>query len=163
MPLRQYVCSSSSLQTPSKLPSSPAPAWLAAEKWPSTRDGGEYRAISEERWKSSSSLAGCREMAKYQGWRGVPRAISEERWKKECSRRGTGGAGQGRAGWLQLQLQVPEKNKEKVERYPERRSSQTRVATTCLADKTNHPVERLSLNRSQCGSCSTKYDTSAGT
>ena len=35
--------------------------------------------------------------------------------------------------------------------------------TTCLADKTNHPVERLSLNRSQCGSCSTKYDTSAGT
>ena len=34
---------------------------------------------------------------------------------------------------------------------------------TCLADKTNHPVERLSLNRSQCGSCSTKYDTSAGT
>ena len=22
---------------------------------------------------------------------------------------------------------------------------------TCLADKTNHPVERLSLNRSQCG------------
>ena len=112
---------------------SPAPAWLAAEKWPSTRDGGEYRAISEERWK------------------------------KECSRRGTGGAGQGRAGWLQLQLQVPEKNKEKVERYPERRSSQTRVATTCLADKTNHPVERLSLNRSQCGSCSTKYDTSAGT
>ena len=33
----------------------------------------------------------------------------------------------------------------------------------CLADKTNHPVERLSLNRSQCGSCSTKYDTSAGT
>ena len=28
---------------------------------------------------------------------------------------------------------------------------------TCLADKTNHPVERLSLNRSQCGSCSTKY------
>ena len=31
--------------------------------------------------------------------------------------------------------------------------------TTCLADKTNHPVERLSLNRSQCGSCSTKYDT----
>merc|ERR1711946_78380 len=85
------------------------------------------------------------EMAKYQGWRGVPRAISEERWKKECSRR-TGGA----RGWLQLQLQVPEKNKEKVERYPERRSSQTRVATTCLADKTNHPVERLSLNRSQC-------------
>ena len=38
-------------------------AGLAAEKWPSTRDGGEYRAISEERWK------------------------------KECSRRGTGGAG----------------------------------------------------------------------
>ena len=35
--------------------------------------------------------------------------------------------------------------------------------TTCLADKTNHPVKRLSLNRSQCGSCSTKYDTSAGT
>ena len=35
--------------------------------------------------------------------------------------------------------------------------------TTCLADKTNHPVERLSLNRSQCGSCSTKYDTLAGT
>ena len=35
--------------------------------------------------------------------------------------------------------------------------------TTCLADKTNHPVESLSLNRSQCGSCSTKYDTSAGT
>ena len=35
--------------------------------------------------------------------------------------------------------------------------------TTCPADKTNHPVERLSLNRSQCGSCSTKYDTSAGT
>ena len=34
---------------------------------------------------------------------------------------------------------------------------------TCLADKTNHPVERLSLNRSQCGSCSTKYNTSAGT
>ena len=34
---------------------------------------------------------------------------------------------------------------------------------TCLADKTNHPVERLSLNRSQCGSCSTKYDTSADT
>ena len=34
---------------------------------------------------------------------------------------------------------------------------------TCLADKTNHPVKRLSLNRSQCGSCSTKYDTSAGT
>ena len=34
---------------------------------------------------------------------------------------------------------------------------------TCLADKTNLPVERLSLNRSQCGSCSTKYDTSAGT
>ena len=31
--------------------------------------------------------------------------------------------------------------------------------TTCLADKTNHPVVRLSLNRSQCGSCSTKYDT----
>ena len=37
------------------------------------------------------------------------------------------------------------------------------TTTTCLADKTNHPVERLSLNRSQCGSCSTKYDTSAGT
>ena len=35
--------------------------------------------------------------------------------------------------------------------------------TTCLADKTNHPVEGLSLNRSQCGSCSTKYDTPAGT
>ena len=34
---------------------------------------------------------------------------------------------------------------------------------TCLADKTNHPVERLSLNRSQCGSCSTKYAASAGT
>ena len=33
----------------------------------------------------------------------------------------------------------------------------------CLADKTNHPVKRQSLNRSQCGSCSTKYDTSAGT
>ena len=41
--------------------------------------------------------------------------------------------------------------------------SQTQTLTTCLADKTNHPVERLSLNRSQCGSCSTKYDTSAGT
>ena len=37
------------------------------------------------------------------------------------------------------------------------------IGTICLADKTNHPVERLSLNRSQCGSCSTKYDTSAGT
>ena len=35
--------------------------------------------------------------------------------------------------------------------------------TTCLADKTNHPVERLSLNRSQCGSCSTKYNTMTGT
>ena len=159
MPLRQYVCSSSSLQTPSKLPSSPAPAWLAAEKWPSTRDGGEYRAILEERWKSGSSLAGCRERWTSTRDGGEYRAISEERWKKECSRRGTGGA----RGWLQLQLPVPEKNKEKVERYPERRSSQTRVATTCLADKTNHPVERLSLNRSQCGSCSTKYDTSAGT
>ena len=161
MPLRQYVCSSSSLQTPSKLPSSPAPAWLAAEKWPSTRDGGEYRAILEERWKSGSSLAGCRERWTSTRDGGEYRAISEERWKKECSRRGTGG--RGARGWLQLQLQVPEKNKEKVERYPERRSSQTRVATTCLADKTNHPVERLSLNRSQCGSCSTKYDTSAGT
>ncbi len=41
--------------------------------------------------------------------------------------------------------------------------SQIQTLTTCLADKTNHPVERLSLNRSQCGSCSTKYDTSAGT
>ena len=35
--------------------------------------------------------------------------------------------------------------------------------TTCLADKTNHPVKGLSLNRSQYGSCSTKYDTPAGT
>ena len=35
--------------------------------------------------------------------------------------------------------------------------------TTCLTDKTNHPVKGLSLNRSQCGSCSTKYDTPAGT
>ena len=35
--------------------------------------------------------------------------------------------------------------------------------TTCQADKTNHPVKGLSLNRSQCGSCSTKYDTPAGT
>ena len=43
------------------------------------------------------------------------------------------------------------------------KQSQTQTLTTCLADKTNHPVERLSLNRSQCGSCSTKYDTSAGT
>ena len=34
---------------------------------------------------------------------------------------------------------------------------------TCLADKTNLSVKRMSLNRSQCGSCSTKYDTSAGT
>ena len=33
--------------------------------------------------------------------------------------------------------------------------------TTCLADKS--PVKRLILNRSQCGSCSTKYDTSAST
>merc|ERR1712016_202437 len=75
-----------------KLPSSPAPAWLAAEKWPSTRDGGEYRAISEERWKSSSSLAGCRERWTSIRDGGEYRAISEERWKKECSRRGTGGA-----------------------------------------------------------------------
>ena len=35
--------------------------------------------------------------------------------------------------------------------------------TTCQADKTNHPVKGLSLNRSQYGSCSTKYDTPAGT
>ena len=35
--------------------------------------------------------------------------------------------------------------------------------TTCLTDKTNHPVKGLSLNRSQYGSCSTKYDTPAGT
>ena len=35
--------------------------------------------------------------------------------------------------------------------------------TTCLADKTNHPVKGLSLNRSQYGSCSTKYDPPAGT
>ena len=34
---------------------------------------------------------------------------------------------------------------------------------TCLADKTNLSVKRMSLNRSQCGSCSTKYDTLAGT
>ena len=34
--------------------------------------------------------------------------------------------------------------------------------TTCLTDKTNHPVKGLSLNRSQYGSCSTKYDTPAG-
>ena len=26
-------------------------------------------------------------------------------------------------------------------------------------ERTNLPVERLSLNRSQCGGCSTKYDT----
>ena len=35
--------------------------------------------------------------------------------------------------------------------------------TTCLTDKTNHPVKGLSLNRSQYGSCSTKYNTPAGT
>ena len=38
-----------------------------------------------------------------------------------------------------------------------------RIMPNCLADKTNHSVETLSLNRSQCGSCSTKYDTSAST
>ena len=67
-------------------------------KWPSTREGGEYRAISEERWKSSSSLAGCREMAKYQGWRGVQgnfRGKVEERVQQKGNRRG--GAG---PGWL---------------------------------------------------------------
>ena len=37
------------------------------------------------------------------------------------------------------------------------------IRKTCRADKTNLPVEGLSLNRSQCGSCSTKYDTPAGT
>ena len=42
-------------------------------------------------------------------------------------------------------------------------NSSSQYQTTCRVDKTNHPVERLSLNRSQCGSCSTKYDTSAGT
>ena len=30
---------------------------------------------------------------------------------------------------------------------------------TCLTDKTNLSVKRMSLNRSQCGSCSTEYDT----
>ena len=38
-----------------------------------------------------------------------------------------------------------------------------RELCSVLPDKTNHPVERLSLSRSQCGSCSAKYDTSAGT
>ena len=51
----------------------------------------------------------------------------------------------------------------KQQRWQSKEKSQTQTLTTCLADKTNHPVERLSLNRSQCGSCSTKYDTSAGT
>ena len=54
-----------------------------------------------------------------------------------------------------------QKNREKVEVHQQ--TNQHNSLTTCLADKTNHPVERLSLNRSQCGSCSTKYDTSAGT
>ena len=57
--------------------------------------------------------------------------------------------------------QRTQKNREKVEVHQQ--TNQHNSLTTCLADKTNHPVERLSLNRSQCGSCSTKYDTSAGT
>ena len=47
--------------------------------------------------------------------------------------------------------------------HPNKQKHNTLCRMTCLADKTNHPVERLSLNRSQCGSCSTKYDTLAGT
>ena len=38
-----------------------------------------------------------------------------------------------------------------------------RELCSVLPDKTNHPVERLSLSISQCGSCSTKYDIPAGT
>ena len=48
--------------------------------------------------QSSSSLAGCREMAKYQGWRGVQgnfRGKVEERVQQKGNRRG--GAG---PGWL---------------------------------------------------------------
>lgn len=63
-----------------------------------------------------------------------------------------------RVGWgLRSRLRLRSSKGGKV------KQSQTQTLTTCLADKTNHPVERLSLNRSQCGSCSTKYDTSAGT
>lgn len=50
-----------------------------------------------------------------------------------------------------------------LEKKHDKHKSFQNTVTTCLADKTNHPVERLSLNRSQCGSCSTKYDTLAGT
>ena len=50
-----------------------------------------------------------------------------------------------------------------LERLHQNFDKKTFQRKTCLADKTNLPVERLSLNRSQCGSCSTKYDTSAGT
>ena len=37
-----------------------------------------------------------------------------------------------------------------------------RGAATAVG-RTNLSVERMSLNRSQCGSCSTKYDTVTGT
>ena len=62
-----------------------------------------------------------RNVAKYQGWRGVQRAISEERWKEWSAAQKQ----QKRLAGCSSNYRSQKKNKEKVERYPERRSSQT--------------------------------------
>merc|ERR1711894_412703 len=73
---------------------SPAPAWLAAEK------GGQVPGM--EGSTGQFQRKGGRKSA----------AEGEQEGRARAGR-----------GWLQPQLQVPEKNKEKKKKYPERRSS----------------------------------------
>ena len=87
------------------------------------------------------------------------------------SRKKSGSRRYGPSGWIRIFTEYVSgagvssrnKNLSGAGVSPREKKKLSLERTTCLADKTNHPVERLSLNRSQCGSCSTKYDTSAGT